>query len=316
AKSQLRVGQATCGNGRDGLYRVIVSNSCGSVTSDAARVTFVQGTQITEQPRDVTVCPETSSSVFSVAISNSADLTSQWEIASSAAPTEFAPLSDGLNVLPDGRTMEVFGSTGQYLGFTVGAFATPTSYIVRCQFISPCGGATSTTATITVTEQPAILAQPQPVTTCAAGPAEFSVTPDGVGPFTYLWQWEPVEAPGLWLNMNEGTNTDFSGLARFAATGAEAGTLSVAREALPDGSLAVISAVRCVVTDGCSTRTQPAALTVCPADFNCENGVDGDDVIAFFGLWDAGDPAADFDGQNGVDGDDVIAFFGRWDSGC
>ncbi|MFZ4575764.1 MAG: GC-type dockerin domain-anchored protein, partial [Phycisphaerales bacterium] len=32
--------------------------------------------------------------------------------------------------------------------------------------------------------------------------------------------------------------------------------------------------------------------------------------------WDAGNPAADMTGDGGVDGDDVIAFFGRWDSGC
>lgn len=54
----------------------------------------------------------------------------------------------------------------------------------------------------------------------------------------------------------------------------------------------------------------------CPADFNGDQGVDGDDVIAFFAAWDAADPAADFNGDQGVDGDDVIAFFTRWDAGC
>jgi hypothetical protein len=44
--------------------------------------------------------------------------------------------------------------------------------------------------------------------------------------------------------------------------------------------------------------------------------VDGDDVIAFFALWDAGESGADFTGDGGVDGDDVIGFFERWDSGC
>lgn len=54
----------------------------------------------------------------------------------------------------------------------------------------------------------------------------------------------------------------------------------------------------------------------CPADYNDDGGVDGDDVIAFFGDWDNGLIAADFNGDGGVDGDDVIEFFGRWDSGC
>ncbi|MFZ4576156.1 MAG: GC-type dockerin domain-anchored protein, partial [Phycisphaerales bacterium] len=56
--------------------------------------------------------------------------------------------------------------------------------------------------------------------------------------------------------------------------------------------------------------------TRCPSDFDGVNGVDGDDVIAFFGAWDAGDLAADFNGDGGVDGDDVIGFFGAWDAGC
>jgi hypothetical protein len=54
----------------------------------------------------------------------------------------------------------------------------------------------------------------------------------------------------------------------------------------------------------------------CPGDFNGDGGVDGDDVISFFGLWDAGELAGDFNHDGSVDGDDVISFFGRWDSGC
>jgi hypothetical protein len=76
----------------------------------------------------------------------------------------------------------------------------------------------------------------------------------------------------------------------------------------------------CEVLDGegvCGTDlTAPARVLICGADFNCDGGVDGDDVIAFFALWDAGESGADFTGDGGVDGDDVIGFFGRWDSGC
>jgi hypothetical protein len=54
----------------------------------------------------------------------------------------------------------------------------------------------------------------------------------------------------------------------------------------------------------------------CPADYNNDGGVDGDDVIAFFADWDAGVIGADFNGDGGVDGDDVIGFFGNWDAGC
>ncbi|MFZ4574784.1 MAG: S8 family serine peptidase [Phycisphaerales bacterium] len=52
----------------------------------------------------------------------------------------------------------------------------------------------------------------------------------------------------------------------------------------------------------------------CPSDWNHDGGVDGDDVIAFFGAWDAGN--ADYNASGGTDGDDVIEFFSSWDSGC
>ncbi|MFZ4573591.1 MAG: hypothetical protein ACOYN0_04290 [Phycisphaerales bacterium] len=52
----------------------------------------------------------------------------------------------------------------------------------------------------------------------------------------------------------------------------------------------------------------------CPGDWNGDGSVDGDDVIAFFGAWDAGN--ADFNNDGGTDGDDVIAFFLSWDGGC
>jgi hypothetical protein len=56
-------------------------------------------------------------------------------------------------------------------------------------------------------------------------------------------------------------------------------------------------------------QTQP-----CLADWNQDGGIDGDDVIAFFGDWDQGN--ADYNDDDGTDGDDVIAFFGDWDNQC
>ncbi len=60
----------------------------------------------------------------------------------------------------------------------------------------------------------------------------------------------------------------------------------------------------------------PDDCETCPADYNGDGGVDGDDVIAFFGDWDSSLNEADYNGDGGVDGDDVIAFFQDWDSGC
>ncbi|MFZ4575286.1 MAG: PA14 domain-containing protein, partial [Phycisphaerales bacterium] len=73
----------------------------------------------------------------------------------------------------------------------------------------------------------------------------------------------------------------------------------------------------CVVTNACGQAASASVIIrVCAADFNQDGGVDGDDVIAFFTAWDAGELVADFNADGGVDGDDVIQFFARWDQGC
>ncbi len=61
---------------------------------------------------------------------------------------------------------------------------------------------------------------------------------------------------------------------------------------------------------------QHVKLVLCPADMNRDGGVDSDDVVVFFGFWDAGSVGADFNGDSGVDSDDVIDFFEQWDAGC
>ena len=58
----------------------------------------------------------------------------------------------------------------------------------------------------------------------------------------------------------------------------------------------------------------PGTNEGCPADWNNDASVDGDDVVAFFSQWDQNN--ADFNTDGGTDGDDVIAFFARWDNGC
>ncbi len=65
------------------------------------------------------------------------------------------------------------------------------------------------------------------------------------------------------------------------------------------------------------TRRELAALlgeVRCRADIDRSGGVDSDDVIAFFSLWDANQ--MDYNEDGGTDGDDIIAFFAGWDAGC
>jgi hypothetical protein len=139
-----------------------------------------------------------------------------------------------------------------------------------------------------------LLAHPQQVTTCPASVPTFSVTAAGSGPFTYQWRkgGNPIDT--------------------IANPSAATTTLT-----LPNVGLDDVDSYDCVVTNACGSVTSNAAtLLICPGDYNCDNGIDGDDVIGFFTDWDSGLIAADFNGDGGVDGDDVIDFFQRWDSGC
>lgn len=73
----------------------------------------------------------------------------------------------------------------------------------------------------------------------------------------------------------------------------------------------------CVLTNACgSVSTVSMFVTKCFADLNCDGGVDGDDVIAFFVAWDASGSLGDMNDDGAVDGDDVITFFALWDAGC
>jgi hypothetical protein len=78
--------------------------------------------------------------------------------------------------------------------------------------------------------------------------------------------------------------------------------------------------VRCVVSGDCggtaSVTSGSALVLLCGADLNCDGGVDGSDIDAFFSLWEAGDQGADVNADGGVDGDDVGTFFLTWEAGC
>ncbi|MCC6968828.1 MAG: hypothetical protein IT434_01275 [Phycisphaerales bacterium] len=54
----------------------------------------------------------------------------------------------------------------------------------------------------------------------------------------------------------------------------------------------------------------------CPADFNHDMFVNGDDYDGFASAFDAADPAADFNGDGFVNGNDYDEFAERFDQGC
>jgi len=58
-----------------------------------------------------------------------------------------------------------------------------------------------------------------------------------------------------------------------------------------------------------------SSCPTCAADFNQDGGVDGGDIEAFFGAWQAGDACGDTNLDGGVDGGDIESFFQVWQAG-
>jgi hypothetical protein len=141
---------------------------------------------------------------------------------------------------------------------------------------------------------PLIDVQPQGGTVCASIPTSLALVVQGAGPFTYQWR-------------KDGATID-----PIANPSAATDTLTLGNVSPDD-----IAAYDCIVSNACgSVTSNPATLTICIGDFNCDGGIDGSDIEMFFAEWSVGDVSADVNYDGGIDGADVEVFFERWVSGC
>ncbi len=137
--------------------------------------------------------------------------------------------------------------------------------------------------------------QPEATLTCRGGDATFTVTPGGIGPFTYQWR-------------ENGTPIN-----TIANPSAATATLLVTGASATGG-------YDCIVTNACSSVTSNAAtLTLCAADFNCDGFLDFFDYDAFVECFeteacDGG--SADFNGDGFVDFFDYDDFVLAFETGC
>jgi hypothetical protein len=163
---------------------------------------------------------------------------------------------------------------------------------------------------------PVISGEPAAATVCPSLGATLTTLAFGPAPLAYEWRWTSTNAQTITLT--NGVNADPATGATFVVSGATTHECTISPDGPQHPSVlnGLSMAVTCVVSNACGSDEATTEFRVCPADFDCSGGVDGDDVIAFFGMWDAGEIGADFTGDGGVDGDDVIGFFGAWDTGC
>ena len=208
--------------------------------------------------------------------------------------TGYSWKKDG-NVLTNGGTVSGADTATLTISAVTGADAG--SY--TCQVSTSCGEPSSNPASLAVGTAPGFTSHPGNQSGASGATIVLSASASGSPSYTWSHDGNPV-----------GNGATGSG---STISGATTDTLTITNAQPSDGGSYVATA-----TNSCGNVPSNAATVDigCPADFNGDGGVDGDDVIAFFAAWDINDIAADFDGNGGVDGDDVIGFFGNWDSGC
>jgi metal-sulfur cluster biosynthetic enzyme len=152
-------------------YSVVITNSCGSVTSAVATLSLNAAAAITTQPSNQAVCYG-QSATFTV-VASGAGLTYQWR-------------KNGIAIT---------GATGSGYTFTPLTPADTASYTVVVT--GTCGSSVTSAAVAIVPNAATIVTtQPAPQTICALNTATFSVTATGTGVLTYQWRKNGVAITG------------------------------------------------------------------------------------------------------------------------
>lgn len=155
-----------------GSYRCIVSNTCGTETSNPAIITINPVVSITAEPTSITRC--VGQNAFFSVVSNISGATYQW-------------YRNGVEVVNGGR---VSGATSANLIISAVELTDAGNY--SCRVSDNCTYDNSVVATLTILETTAILDQPSSMEVCEGGVAYFEVNASPVG-LSYQWQKNEVD---------------------------------------------------------------------------------------------------------------------------
>ena len=153
-------------------FQVKVSNSAGSVTSNAATLTINVAPSIVTQPLSQTVTAG-QTATFTVAVAGTAPLTYQWQ-------------KGGASI--SGATLASYTTPGTTSSDNGSQFQVTVS--------NTLGSVTSNTATLSVSSSPTIGTQPANQTVTAGQTATFTVVAFGTPPLNYQWQKGGVNISG------------------------------------------------------------------------------------------------------------------------
>jgi hypothetical protein len=152
-------------------YRVIVSNTAGSITSQGATLTVIVAPSITGGPLGQTVIAG-GVATFTVNATGTEPLHFQWRFNGNDLPEQNASQLTLNNVQP--------ADAGEY-----------TVVITNL-----AGSATSSVASLTVLVPPAITSDPLDATVLLGDPVSFAVSATGTAPLSYQWQKDGANIPG------------------------------------------------------------------------------------------------------------------------
>ena len=211
-------------------FSVVVTSPAGNVTSNAATLTVTAtpvAPSITTQPVNRTVATG-QTATFSVTASGTTPMTYQWR-------------KNGANIT----------------GATASSYTTPATASADngAQFTvvvsNSVGSVTSSMATLSVNDPPAITSQPSGQTVLVGQTATFSVTSTGTGPLSYQWKKSGA-------NISGATASSYTTPATASADNSAQFTVVVSNAV---GSV-TSSAVTLTVNTAPSITTQPASQTV------------------------------------------------------
>ena len=159
-----------------GEYSCIVSNACGSTTSDIATLTIDTPVSITTDPIAVEQCEGTDVTFTVVADGN--HISYQWYYRPlPVGASGHHPVSGPVGTLIDGAT----GAS-----YSINDITSADSHYYYCKVYNACGSQLSNFALLTVDVAPQITVQPANVKQCVGNQAVFTVTSDGT-PLNYQW---------------------------------------------------------------------------------------------------------------------------------
>jgi hypothetical protein len=176
-------------------YRTAYTNSCGSVTSNAATLTVNSEPVITAQPSSTSLCSGGTAS-FSASATGTILPTVQWQV------------NDGSG------WSNVSGATNNTYSFSASSGANGNQY--RAIFTNNIGNAISNEVTLTVNNAPLIVNQPSNATTCNGSNVCFSAKASASPTATVQWQ---VNDGSGWSNISGATNNHYSSTALSSNNG-------------------------------------------------------------------------------------------------